>query len=108
MKELHTEGLAIHGDPESCGVGREVDIEALTGARAGWVSSRETSLFPDADAVFEAAGKTDGTVNARSRTIRRGLRPHASAEPSRARTGRSLRHSATARGRIGKAMAAIR
>jgi len=108
MKELYTEGPAIHGDPESCGVGREAAIEALTGARAGWVSSRETRLFSDADAVLKAAGKTDGATSARSRTIRRGPRPHASAEPSRARTGRSPRHSAMALGRIGKAMAAIR
>jgi len=108
MRKLHTEGLAIHGDPESCGVGREATIEALTGARAGWVLSRETKLFPDADAVFEAAGNTGGTTFARPRTIRRGLRPHASAEPSRARTGRSSGHPATAPGRIGKAKAAIR
>ena len=108
MKELYTEGPAIHGDPESCGVGREAAIEALTGARAGWVLSRETNLFSDADAVLKAAGKTGGAANARPRTIRRGLRPHASAEPSRARTGRSPRHPAMALGRIGKAMAAIR
>ena len=109
MEELHTEGPAIHGDPESCGDGRKAAIEALTGARAGWVLSRETrNPFPDADAVFPAAGNTDGTVNARDPMIRRGLRPHASAEPSRARTGRSLGHPATMPGRIGKALAAIR
>lgn len=108
MKELRTEGPAIHGDPESCGVGREAAIEALTGARAGWVSSRETNLIPDADAVLKAAGNTNRAANARSWTIRRGLRPHASAEPSRARTGRSPGHPATAPGRTGKAKAAIR
>lgn len=108
MEELHTEGAAIHGDPESCGDGRKTAIEALTGARAGWVLSRETRIFPDADALFPAAGNTEGTANARSPTIRRGLRPHASAEPSRARTGRSLGHPATMPGRIGKALAAIR
>jgi RNA-directed DNA polymerase len=36
MKEPYTEGVAIHGDPESCvGVCEGVG-EALTGARAGW------------------------------------------------------------------------
>ena len=35
MKELHTEGLATHGDPESCVASREGRGEALTGARAG-------------------------------------------------------------------------
>jgi len=35
MKELHIEGLAIHGDPEPC-VGISEDAgEALAGARAG-------------------------------------------------------------------------
>ena len=35
MKEPYTEGLAIHGDPESCVVTRKDAGEALTGARAG-------------------------------------------------------------------------
>jgi hypothetical protein len=35
MKELHVEGLATHGDPESCVVVRKGGGEALTGARAG-------------------------------------------------------------------------
>ena len=36
MEELYTEGVAIHGDPESCVGAREDADEALTGARAGW------------------------------------------------------------------------
>jgi|SRR5580693_3417778 RNA-directed DNA polymerase len=35
MEELHIEGLATHGDPESCAASREGRGEALTGARAG-------------------------------------------------------------------------
>src|SRR6266699_4269481 len=35
MEELHTEGLATHGDPESCVAPCEGRGEALTGARAG-------------------------------------------------------------------------
>jgi hypothetical protein len=41
MRESHDEGVASHTDPESCGVAREGGVEALTGARAGWVLSRE-------------------------------------------------------------------
>ena len=35
MEELCTEGLATHGDPESCVASCEGRGEALTGARAG-------------------------------------------------------------------------
>src|SRR5690606_22416454 len=33
-----------HGDPESCGAHREVRVEALTGAHAGKVLSREMPI----------------------------------------------------------------
>jgi hypothetical protein len=51
MEESHVEGVATHDDPESCTDGREDVGEALTGARAGRVSSREMH-FRDADAVI--------------------------------------------------------
>ncbi len=35
MQELHTEGVATHGDPESCVGVRKDAGEALTGAHAG-------------------------------------------------------------------------
>ena len=35
MEELYAEGVAIHGDPESCVGAREGAGEALTGARIG-------------------------------------------------------------------------
>ena len=41
MRESYTEGLASHGDPESCVVVREDVGEALTGERIGEVLSRE-------------------------------------------------------------------
>ena len=41
MKESHSEGVASHADPESCGVVRKGDTEALTGVRAGRVLNRE-------------------------------------------------------------------
>jgi hypothetical protein len=51
MKESYGEGVATHTDPESCGVVRKGGVEALTGARAGQVFSRESHLLRGADAV---------------------------------------------------------
>src|SRR3989442_12418876 len=51
MKESHTEGPASHGDPESCEGARKDSAEALTGAHAGGVSSREIRRHQGADAV---------------------------------------------------------
>ena len=50
MKESHSEGLATHTGPESCGDACEGVVEALTGVRAGRVLSRET-LLRSADAM---------------------------------------------------------
>ena len=44
MRVSYGEGLASHTGPESCGVVREDAVEALTGVRAGWVSSLENVL----------------------------------------------------------------
>jgi RNA-directed DNA polymerase len=51
MKESYGKGLATHADPESCGAACEGSVEALTGARAGRVFSRERNLLWGADAV---------------------------------------------------------
>jgi RNA-directed DNA polymerase len=51
MKESYGEGLATHADPESCGASREGGVEALIGARAGQVFSRERTFLRGADAV---------------------------------------------------------
>lgn len=90
MKEPYTEGVATHGDPESCAVDREVGGEALTGACTGAVLSREISQFGVPTQLFHAEGNTSGAAIARPRSTLRGRRPAARAEPSRARTGRSL------------------
>jgi hypothetical protein len=50
MQKSYECELATHIGPESCGVARKSSAEALTGERAGRVSSRE-SLLRDADAV---------------------------------------------------------
>jgi RNA-directed DNA polymerase len=51
MKESYGEGVANHTDPESCGAGGNGGDEALTGARAGRVFSRERTSLRGADAV---------------------------------------------------------
>ena len=51
MKESYGEGLATHTDPESCGAVCKGSVEALTGARAGRVFSRESNFLRGADAV---------------------------------------------------------
>lgn len=53
MEELYTEGLATHGDPESCVVAREGGGEALTGARAGQAIEPRNHRVRGADAVYE-------------------------------------------------------
>jgi hypothetical protein len=51
MKESYGERLATHAGPESCAAAREGGGEALTGERAGRVSSRERRILWGADAV---------------------------------------------------------
>jgi len=51
MKKSYESGLATHIGPESCGVIRKGDVEALTGERAGRVFSRVSPSLRDADAV---------------------------------------------------------
>jgi hypothetical protein len=51
MKESYGEDLASHIDPESCTVAREGGCEALTGARAGGLLSREIIRTRGADVV---------------------------------------------------------
>jgi hypothetical protein len=54
MREPYTEGVAIHGDPESCVVVREDGGEALTGARAGRAIEPRNHGVRGADAVYES------------------------------------------------------
>src|SRR5262245_17463673 len=51
MQESYGENLASHTDPESCAVAREGAREALTGACAGGLLSREIILVRGADVV---------------------------------------------------------
>jgi RNA-directed DNA polymerase len=56
MKESYGEDLASHTDPESCTVARKDGREALTGACAGGLWSREILFVRGADAV-SASGR---------------------------------------------------
>jgi RNA-directed DNA polymerase len=73
MEESHIEGLATHDDPESCAVVREGGGEALTGAHAGGVLSREIVSSRVPTLLPEAEGHTDRNASASSWTTRRGL-----------------------------------
>ncbi len=109
MREPHAEGVANHSDPESCGGVREDVAEALTGAHAGRVLSREISFVRGAE------------VLQRYRRPHRGHRHRkALTDPARSQTPRTrgifLRENreiprllvARATGRIGKAEAVRR
>jgi len=94
MKEPHIEEVANHDDPESCVGVREGTGEALTGARAGWVLSREITQFGAPTALADPEGNTHGCDIASARVALRGRRLHARTESSCTGTGRSLRRSA--------------
>ena len=89
MKESYGKGVATHADPESCVGVREGVDEALTGARAGRVLSRESVKTRVPTFWIYAEGNTRCIVTARCIGALRGLRPRACTEPPRARTGRS-------------------
>jgi hypothetical protein len=71
-RDSHIEGLATHDDPESCGHAREDVPEALTGAHAGRVLSRENEcsqvprLFLEPKATLTAPAWRGATDLARS------------------------------------------
>jgi hypothetical protein len=76
MKESYGEDRASHTDPESCTIARKGGGEALTGACAGELLSREIKLVRGADAVLAGGrphavprqGKRYGNL-ARSKTL---------------------------------------
>jgi hypothetical protein len=56
MKESYGKGVTNHTDLESCAVGREANLEALTKACTGQPSSRER-LLQGADTVGGESGR---------------------------------------------------
>lgn len=89
MKESYRKGVASHPDPESCGVDRKGGAEALTGARAGEVLSREINVPGTPTPSVAAEGNTKGDANASLPWAQRGRRPSACTETPCAGTGRS-------------------
>ena len=89
MKESYGEDVAGHTGPESCGGGRKIAAEALTGESAGWVLSPErgSSRVPTPSRMAE--GNIGQTVKARSGRTLRDLSPQARADASHTEAGRS-------------------
>src|ERR1700693_5016091 len=54
MKESYGKGVTNHTGLESCAVGREANLEALTKVCTGPPSSRERTLLQGADTVGES------------------------------------------------------
>ena len=92
MNESYGEGVAIHTDPESCGAACKGGVEALTGARAGRLCSREQTFLRGADAVRRSGMPTRRIEIARGDGTPRGQRPRARTATPRTRTGRSCVH----------------
>jgi len=80
--------VPFHPDPESCGAGRKGCHEALTGADAGEVSSREIRESGSPTPLSEAEGNMQVSAKASSPADPRGRRPSARIEASSAGTGR--------------------
>ena len=89
MKEPYGEGLASHSGPESCACDRKGMGEALTGERAGQVSSREMALHRVPTPWGPEEGHTVAAAIARQWRTRRGQRPCACTETLCAEAGRS-------------------
>ena len=88
MKEPYGEGVASHTDLESCAASREAGREALTGAHAGRVLSREMTGNQDADLVYSWGRQHWGARYREHPLDLRGPRPLTCMKPPRARTGR--------------------
>jgi RNA-directed DNA polymerase len=89
MKESDRKEPATHPVPESCGGIREGAHEALTGGSTGEVSSHEMVQTRLPTLLSEAEGNTPDRDKASDPGNRRGRRPSARVDVSRAGTGRS-------------------
>lgn len=57
MKESYSESLASHTGPESCGVPRKGDAEALTGESAGQVTESRKTFNSGTPTPFGGGGR---------------------------------------------------
>ncbi len=89
MREPYIEGVATHGDPESCVAVREGRCEALTGARAGTVIEPRKNWIGVPTLLDEAEGHMIRRVIVSDESTPRGRRAGARTEAICARTGRS-------------------
>ena len=89
MKESHRKGPASHPDPESCGVARKDEAEALTGEGAGELLSREIRSIGVPTPLSEAEGNTGEGGSASPPRTPRGRRPSACTDAPCTGTGRS-------------------
>jgi len=75
MKESHSEGVANHTDPESCGETCEGLAEALTGEDAGRAIEPRNFYFGKPTLWLSAEGNNQSAENARHSGVPRGRRP---------------------------------
>jgi hypothetical protein len=102
MKESHTQGLASQGNPESCAAIREDNGEALTGAHAGGVLSRENRFNRGADAV-RLAGKQHASARQGKHTCDPARSKTSSMHGNSVRENREIPRSPAVDGPVGRA-----
>jgi hypothetical protein len=108
MRTSCIEGVAIHGDLESCAGVREDAGEALTEGNVGWVIEPRNHLSGVPTPSQWSEGNIAGRVIASCQRTPRGQRACACVESSGARTGRSRGCPSgcdSRTGRLGKAKA---
>jgi hypothetical protein len=89
MEELYAEGLATHGDPESCVDDPRGRGEALTGARAGRAIEPRNQRSGVPTLCNKRKATSPAALGASRWGAPRGRRTMACTEPPCARTGRS-------------------
>ena len=97
MKESHSESVASHTGPESCGVTRKGDAEALTGESAGQVTESRKTRYSGTPTPLVGGGRQHlvhryrkGCESpARSKTLARTDIPHMGTGMSRVLPERS-------------------
>src|SRR5512132_4392327 len=104
MEELYIEGLAIHGDPESCVGDPRGRSEALTGVRAGWAIEPRNRIGPGCRRCHRKRKATPAAAFSRAAVGPRGVEdPVHARDLSRCETREIPRSPARGDGRAGRA-----